>query len=373
MNIYWYWPFLRREEMVLADGVLRPGDRLTVHTTPRPSDPIISDAPAREIRATLPGLRDRTEGTAAWVLSRGSTYIGRARARSRALRDEQFTVAHIIYLNPFTDAFDLASLQRHVPLVSTVHDVVPHHSRVPDGVERRLLRAQYRHAGTIVVHHDSVRRRLLAEFPIDPSRVVMIPLPITELEAPTLDRSEVGPPTVLFFGTFRRNKGIDVLLQAIAALDGETDARFVFAGRGFAEVEQLVRDAADRDPRIVTEIGFATADRKRALHAAADLIVLPYTAFASQSAVLQDAYAHRLPLVVSDVGALGETVRDDKTGWVVTPGDVTELAATLLTALRDDEARSAASNAAAVVAEARTPAIVGARLRALYERVADSP
>ncbi len=373
MNIYWYWPFLRREEMVLADGVLRPGDLLTVHTTPRPTDPIISDDPAREIRATLPGVRDRAEGTTTWVVSRGLTYTGRARARRRALRNEPFGVAHIIYLNPFTDALDLASLQRHVPVVSTVHDVVPHHSRVPDLLERRLLRAQYRHAGTILVHHDSVRRRLLAEFPIDPSRVVMIPLPIAEVGVSTPEPERLGPPTVLFFGTFRRNKGVDVMLRAIAALDGETDARFVFAGRGFADVEKLVRDAAARDPRIITEIGFATADRKHQLHAAADLIVLPYTAFASQSAVLQDAYAHRLPLVVSDVGALGETVRDDKTGWVVTPGDATELAATLLTALRDTDARTAAADAAAAVAEARTPQIVGSQLRALYERVADAP
>ena len=56
----------------------------------------------------------------------------RALARRRALRAGGFDVAHIIYLNPFTDPLDLASLRRHVPLVSTVHDVVPHHSRVPD-------------------------------------------------------------------------------------------------------------------------------------------------------------------------------------------------------------------------------------------------
>jgi len=373
VNIYWYWPFLRREEMVLADGLLRPGDRLVVQTTPRPSDPIVSHDPAREIRATLPGVRDRAEGSAAWLLSRGSTYIRRARARRRALRDESFGVAHIVYLNPFTDALDLASLQRHVPIVSTVHDVVPHHSRVPDAVERRLLRSQYRYAGTILVHHDSVRRRLLAEFPIDPSRVVMIPLPISEVSRPAPDSASEGPPTVLFFGTFRRNKGVDVLLQAIAALTGEIEARFVFAGRGFADVEQLVRDAADRDPRIVTEIGFATAQRKHELYAAADLIVLPYTTFASQSAVLQDAYAHGVPLVVSDVGALGETVRDDKTGWVVTPGDPDALAATLLAALRDPAARVTASEAAAAVAATRTPRIIGTRLRALYDRVADSP
>ena len=78
-------------------------------------------------------------------------------------------------------------------------------------------------------------------------------------------------------------------------------------------------------PRATTgspcEVGYATAERKGELYASADLVVLPYTTFASQSAVLQDAYAHRVPLVVSDVGALGETVRGDHTGWVVAPGE----------------------------------------------------
>jgi glycosyltransferase involved in cell wall biosynthesis len=99
-------------------------------------------------------------------------------------------------------------------------------------------------------------------------------------------------------------------------------------------------------------------------------VVLPYTSFASQSAVLQDAYAHHVPLIVSDVGALGETVHEDRSGWVVAPGDVSGLAATLLEAIVDRGARDAASEAMATVAAARTPARVGATLRAIYERAA---
>ncbi len=368
MDIYWYWPFLRREELVLAEGVLSPGDRLVVHTTPRPSDPIESPVAACEIRATVPAVRDVDERTLRWLASRSLTYVNRSRARRRAVTSTSFDVAHLIYLNPFTDAFDLRGLARRVPLVSSVHDVVPHQSRVPALVERGLLQAQYRHAGILVAHHDSVRRRLVAEFDVDPDRVVVVPLPISvEVPAP---RPVDAPPTVLFFGTFRRNKGVDVLLAAIESLRGEVDARFHFAGRGFPEVESEVSQAAAHDDRITTEIGYATADRKRELYSQADLVVLPYTSFASQSAVLQDAYSFHVPLVVSDVGALGETVRDDGTGWVVTPGDVEGLASTLLAAIRDDEGRAAAAVEAARVASERTPARVGTALRNVYERAA---
>jgi glycosyltransferase involved in cell wall biosynthesis len=375
VNVYWYWPFLRREELVITAGALRAGDRLVVHTTDRDDDPIVSGHAQCEVWATLPGVRDHSEGSVRWALSRSTTYLTRADLRRRAITSGRFDVAHVVYLNPFTDAVALAALERRLPLVSSVHDVVPHHSRVPPVVERRLLEAQYRHAGMLITHHEAVRRRLLAEFPVDPARVVVIPLPITELAPMPPGASDDLPtpgsvPTVLFFGTFRRNKGIDVLLDAIAAFPRATPARFVFAGRGFTDMERRIRDAARVDPRIAAEIGYVPADRKHRLHATADLMVLPYTTFASQSAVLQDAYSHRLPLLVSDVGALGETVRADRTGWVVPPGDVDALGDALVTALGDAPARHAAAAAADVVARDRTPTRIGAQWRALYARVA---
>jgi glycosyltransferase involved in cell wall biosynthesis len=74
-----------------------------------------------------------------------------------------------------------------------------------------------------------------------------------------------------------------------------------------------------------------------------------------------------VPLVVSDVGALGETVRADASGWVVPPADATALAETLLAAIRDRTGRAAAAASMARVAADRTPELVGARLRAVYE------
>jgi glycosyltransferase involved in cell wall biosynthesis len=367
VRAYWYWPYLRREELVLAEGFLRPGDELVVHTTPRPSDPITSPGSGCLVDSSLPAVRDRAEGTARWVASRATTYWRRAAVREAAVRRGAFDVAHVVYLNPFTDGLTLGRLGRRVPLVSTVHDVVPHMRRVPRAVERRLLRAEYRNAGTILVHHESVRRRLVREHPVDPARVFEVPLPIALRPGAESPPPPEGPPTVLFFGTFRRNKGIDVLLDAIGRVPSERPARFVFAGRGFADVERRVQDAAARDARVEVELGYASAARKDELYAAADLVVLPYTSFSSQSAVLQDAYAHGVPVIVSDVGALGETVRAEHTGWVVRPGRVDELAAALDGALGDDAARARARAASVEVARMRTPEAVGDALRRVYE------
>src|SRR5215211_7916726 len=56
------------------------------------------------------------------------------------------------------------------------------------------------------------------------------------------------------------------------------------------------------------------------------LVVLPYTSFSAQSGVLHDALAYGLPVVVTDVGALGESVRRWGIGQVVPPDDDAALA-----------------------------------------------
>ena len=133
--------------------------------------------------------------------------------------------------------------------------------------------------------------------------------------------------------------------------------------------KQQIADAAARDSRIRFEQGYVATDRKHALYRAADLVVLPYTEFASASAVLCDAYAYHLPVVATDVGALGASVRADGTGWVVRPSDAADLAAAIETAVTNAESRSASSANARRAAAERTPERTAARLRALYDEI----
>ncbi len=375
MDIYWYWPYLRREELALAGGVLRQGDHLAVHCTARPLDPILSSLEGCEVLTALPGVDERSsEGSISWGVSRASTYIGRARARQRVVKEETFDIAHVIYLNPFVDWLALRSLARRVPLVSTVHDVTPHQRRMPLKLERSILSREYANAGTLVVHHNWVGERLISEFDVDAARINYIPLPVLP---PPHAIEDLGVddevPEILFFGTFRRNKGVEVLLEAIKLLPKEQEFRLRISGKGFAEVEDKVRAAAALDTRIIAEIGYATASRKAALYARCSVNVLPYTSFESQSAVLQDAYANSIPLIVTDVGALGSTVRSEGTGWVVPPSDANALAEAILECLRDRDAATQAGANMAKVAAQRTPALVGASLRRLYEEVAGLP
>jgi glycosyltransferase involved in cell wall biosynthesis len=220
-------------------------------------------------------------------------------------------------------------------------------------------------SGHLVVHHDHVAHRLVEDFDVPAERITTIPLQVPDFGS--LGRQPMpSEPRVLFFGTFRRNKGIEDLLEAIRLLGDRKDYRFTIAGRGDDRLMTLVRTAAAADPRITAELGYVPAGRKSELTAAARLMVLPYTTFASQSAVLHDAYGHGRPVLVSDVGALGDTVREDGTGEVVPPSAPQDLADAIDQMLRSGTATDAAGRAARRMADGRTPAIVGARLRDLY-------
>ena len=96
---------------------------------------------------------------------------------------------------------------------------------------------------------------------------------------------------------------------------------------------------------------------------AADLAVLPYTSFASQSGVLHDAFGNHLPAVVTDVGALRASVEGPGAGWVVPAGSADELAEVLVEVFPDPSEWRRRSDAARSIAIDQAPDRVGGVLR----------
>ena len=365
MRIYWYWPFAREEDVALAHATPGPDDTLTVHALDRPGAPRESTDRVT-IRAELPDVAARSEGTLRWAASRIATYRRRARLRQAALTRDHFDVAHVAFLNQYTDIVDLRRIARRLPLVTTIHDVVPHRTRLPAGIQHRQLAALYRHCGTIIVHHRDVGSELTERFGTAPELIHVVPHWVSPFRPVDDRRSLASDPTVLCFGTLRQNKGIPELLAAIERIGADAGIRFHIAGRGDADLEALVLAAAERLPQLRAEIEWITPERKTQLMRDADLMVLPYTSFSSQSGVLHDAFGSHLPAVVTDVGALRASVIDGGAGWSVSPGSVDELAASIRGAFADPQRWQRASDAARQIAIDQAPERIGAALRAVY-------
>ncbi len=367
MKIYVYWPFLRQEEFALLTSWPRADDELIVHTMRRAGAPSGRHGNV-EVLDDLADVSSARVGSPRWLASRTLTYVTRARQREQAIQRLQPDVAHVVYQNLFTDALVLRRLRAMTALVSSVHDVWPHNRRLPRFVTKPLLRRVYATCGEIVVLHEALRRLLIADFDVNPERVHLLPHQVPRFR----DEPRVlsAAPRALFFGTLRGNKGIDTLLNAAPAITA-AGVGITIAGRGDADLESRVRATAAQLDGLDAEVGWVSPERKHELFSAADVVVLPYTSFASESGVLNDAYGHFLPVVVTDAASLGANVRAHGSGDVVPIDDAPALAAAVVAAVKDPQRWAERSAASRARAEANRPEVMATKLARVYELARD--
>ena len=114
------------------------------------------------------------------------------------------------------------------------------------------------------------------------------------------------------------------------------DVRLVVAGDQIEPAEpyqELARELGVAD-RIDWRLRFVTEDEIADVMEEAAVVVLPYREIES-SGVLATALGHGRPVVVTDVGSLGDTVREFDAGAVVPPEDPAALADACVAQLRD--------------------------------------
>ena len=141
-----------------------------------------------------------------------------------------------------------------------------------------------------------------------------------------------GPTRFVLLARLTVEKGIEVALQAMAALPPEAEVELVIGGRG--ALEGRVREAAAADPRI-RFLGYVSGEEKHALLSQADHLLLPSLWYENAPVVILEAAAYGLGVIGSDIGGIPEFVRPGQTGWLVPPGDARALADAMLAATRD--------------------------------------
>ena len=140
----------------------------------------------------------------------------------------------------------------------------------------------------------------------------------------------------------------------------------MIAGRGQGDLATKVKAAAQRFDHVDAEIGFVSSERMAELFATSTAVVLPYTRLGSQSGLIADAYVHRLPLIVTDVGAIGPTVGADGTGIVLPANDPHALADALTSVAADTDAVARWRDAIERIGPRHDHAVVGADLRKVF-------
>lgn len=288
----------------------------------------------------------------------GSNWSVRASWRARRALDRALArgpLDALVFHTQVTSLFSVGRMRR-IPTVISL-DATPFnfdrvsalggyaHQGAGDGIvdrqkflmNRRALQA----AAVLVPWSEWARRSLIDDYGADPARIrVLAPGAAADffevgrrrLAAPPAAAGGAGdgtgPVRVLFVGGDWTRKGGPQLLDALAGLPA-----------GSWHLDAVTREPVSPRPGLTVHHGVGPNSPALLRHfAEADLFVLPSLG-ECLAVVLMEATAAALPIVTTDVGALGEAVRPGQTGIVVPPDDVAALRAALAALLADPTQR----------------------------------
>ena len=255
----------------------------------------------------------------------------------RALRRRPDVVHFQWIVVPPLDVLALAVLRLVRPLVLTVHDTVPFNGQRMGLLQRLGHGVPLRLAHRLIVHTRSGRQALLAQG-VPEAKIVLIPHGPLCLNVPMGMPSGPRDPrwTVVLFGEIKPYKGLDLLIEAVAALaPAQRNAlRIIVAGRPRMDVAPLVERiatlglAAQFDLRLARQ----SEPEMARLFGEADCFVFPYRQV-DASGVYFLVKSLGAWLIASRVGVFAEDMRPGIDGELVDCGDVAGLSAALATAI----------------------------------------
>ena len=218
-------------------------------------------------------------------------------------------------------------MKKHCKVISILDNVIPHEQHFFDTpLTKYFLKGS---TGSVTLC-EAVSKDLLR---IDPdAEYAVIQHPLYSHFGEKKSRAEAekklglapGKKNLLFFGLIRTYKGLDILLEAFGRLSDEY--QLIIAGEPYGSFDKY-QEIIDRLPgkdRIFMDLKYIKDSEVTDYFSAADLAVLPYRS-ATQSGISSVSYHFEVPMIVTDVGGLKETIGDRGTGLVAeegTPGAI---------------------------------------------------
>jgi len=180
-------------------------------------------------------------------------------------------------------------------------------------IARHQRRGTWTRPGLRLIALTQFARSLFVQAGFDAGRIDVKPNFMPDPGAPDPSAPRDG---LLYVGRLSREKGIDVLLEAVAG----TAVPLRIAGEGpeFAALKA-------RAPANVTFLGALSRAEVFGEMAKAQALVVPSRWYEGFPMVVVEAFARGTPVIASDLGGLAEIVSAGKTGALAPPGDAAAL------------------------------------------------
>jgi len=208
-------------------------------------------------------------------------------------------------------------------MVGLIHNMIPHEPTVLDKLFPRYF---VKGMDGFVSMAESVANDI-KRFDPDNKPKVVSPHPIYDHYGSALTKQEAAMKLglheqksyVLFFGFIRHYKGLDLLMEAFSDPRlRQFPVKLIVAGEFYENPQPYLELIIKLKLEGLVELrtGFIPDSEVRNYFSLADIVAQPYRT-ATQSGVSQIAYHFEIPMLVTNVGGLAETIPDGKVGYVV--------------------------------------------------------
>ena len=353
-------------DAALTDGLLAAGVEPTWATRPTRR----ADRQELPLARTDPFFYRRTD-EAAWLrgplksIAKGLAHFAGLATLLRRVARTRPDVVHVQWIVvPPLDVIAMALLRRRGPLVLTVHDTVPFNGQKMSWLQRVGHDWPTRLAHRLVVHTRAGRDALVARG-VPAAKIAVIPHgPLRLAVAPPAELPPRDPRwTFVLFGEVKPYKGLDVLVEALAALDPalRAQARVIVAGRPRMDLAPLLAriESLGLAPHLELRLQRQSDEQMALLFAQADCFVFPYRQI-DASGVYFLVKSFGAWMIASRVGIFADDIAEGRDGVLVPPEDVAALAAALADAIERRPPRRP-------LALENSWAGIGQATRALYE------
>ena len=272
-------------------------------------------------------------------INKAAHYLKALREVKDYIKANKFDIIHFEWFSlPWIEWIYLRWLKKYAKIVITVNDVIPFETRL---LEMKSLELIYKSADAILLHTQESMDLFNRIFKTNCYKSVITAAFRDKKDYQKVDkrkaRSILGIPmdktVVLYFGTIRQSKGLDILIQAFPKALKKNPNLFLLGAGAFHAVdkdmyEQLVRNNLNENNSKI-DFRHIPDDVMKYYFSAADVLCVPYREI-YQSGIAQFGLIYDLPIVGSDLKRMSDMVRQGINAEVFKNENVEDLAEAII-------------------------------------------
>jgi len=248
--------------------------------------------------------------------------------------------------------FAISFLTRYLintKILMICHNVLPHEKKKIDKILTKIV---YKNVDFFIVHSEEDFKNLRTLMPNAKAKRTHLPTfeyfktgNNIDLHSHSKEELNLKNKTILFFGFVREYKGLNHLIEAMPKVLEKLKVDLLIVGEFWDDKDKYINQIKQLgiENHVLIIDRYVPNEEIDFYFSAADVVVLPYIS-ATQSAIIQIAYAFDIPVITTCVGGLPDVVKDGETGYIVPSEDANALSKAIVLYFEEDKKRDFQSN-----------------------------